>query len=68
MESPVSKHEFPYILFAGYECYPCGGRRDEEGRFLTLQEARVAFVEGGYDWGDILNLDTGEWEERRVRE
>ena len=50
-----------YIVFGFENYYPLGGLNDILGDYDTLQEAREAVLENGYDSGYIIDRDT--WEE-----
>jgi hypothetical protein len=52
-----------YALFAGSHYYPSGGMNDCRGRYVTIELARDAAQIGdedfgGYDWYQIVDLET----------
>jgi len=62
-------HQRRFLLFAGYDYYPCGGVDDMIGSFETEEGARVRAGKGcdpdseyciSFDWYHILDTATGE--------
>lgn len=50
-----------FYLFAGYYYYPDGGAVDFQGKYSSLEEARVAgrrsLVGYGFDWWHVTDED-----------
>ena len=61
-----------YLLFAGIDCYPCGGMDDLEGDYNSIVQAVEVYLEGHrkiieripcsylYDWGHVYDTKLGE--------
>jgi len=47
-----------YMLFAGYDNYPCGGMRDFEGNFQTIADAVAQASAGEYEWWHVVEKDS----------
>lgn len=54
-----------YMLFSFDTYYPGGGSGDVAGTFATKEEAIRYYKNQDHihDWGEILDLDTGKWED-----
>jgi hypothetical protein len=48
-----------FLLFAGSTYYPLGGWIDFRGAFDTKEEAISEFAKNRWDWGQIVDLETG---------
>lgn len=44
-----------YVVFSGYDYYPCGGMNDYKGSFPTYEQAveHLAFTTGSRDWVQV---------------
>jgi len=49
-----------FLLFCCNQYYPSGGWSDLFGSFDTLDEAIEAFKPRTWDYGEIVDLETGE--------
>ncbi len=48
-----------FLLFAGDQYYPCGGWRDFQGSFDTLEEALAKAADIHHDWFQIVDSQSG---------
>lgn len=46
-----------YLLFAGFNYYPCGGWDDFVGAYPTLEDARAGLRGRHVDWWHIVHGD-----------
>ena len=50
-----------FLVFSGYDYYPCGGWDDFLGAFDSIEEARAAAAkEAPSNWTQIVDLQSGE--------
>ena len=52
-----------YLLFAGIDCYPCGGMDDLEGDYNSIVQAVEVYLKKhiySYDWGHVYDTKLGE--------
>lgn len=43
-----------FLLFAGYNFYPCGGWDDYQGKYDSLDNALEAAALGKWDWWHVV--------------
>lgn len=51
-----------YLLFMFHQYYPEGGFHDFRGSFETPEEALDAWDDSNHDYGQIVDLETGDIE------